>query len=280
MSYVSKIDDNWWLGAGIYENGSLSINSNETLAEGFPVNGELMWRFMQVTDAVNANLTRIDTNLAEACLSLSKTGLAGKDAENVLSNLTRTDPSVIDCITIDSNGTIIEVEPMKYQSVKGMSIRSRDHIKNLLASKRPTGFHSIMTAEGFYAVDCAAPVFNEKGEFIGASTILINATKLFSQIVGSYQPESKAKFWTMDTNGVVLYETDSPQIGKTLEDPLFKQFPEVLALAKTVIAERSGYGTYEFFDNAHQKKIRKGTFWTTVGNPEDEFRLMLTVDLE
>lgn len=95
---------------------------------------------------------------------------------------------MIDCITISPNGTILEVEPKDYQSIKGIDISNQEHIKELLVSKRPTGFHSIKSVEGIYAVDCDAPVFNESGEFIGAASIMINATKFFSQAVGPIQP--------------------------------------------------------------------------------------------
>ncbi len=79
---------------------------------------------------------------------------------------------------------------------------------------------------------------------------------------------------------MTLYEVEGKQIGKTVDDPIFEPFPEIIALAEKIKSERFGYGTYEFFDNAYQKKIKKGTFWTTVGDQSDGFRLMLTVDLE
>lgn len=280
VSYVMKVNDSWYLGAGIYKNESDLTGPNTTFSEVFPADGELMWRYMQVNDAVNANLTKIYKNLTAACLSLSKTGLTGEDADHILNNLTHTDPSVIDCITIDINGTILAVEPEEYRNITGINLASQEHIHQLLATKLPTGFRSIMSVEGFYAIDCALPVFNEAGDFIGASTVMFNASKFFSRIIGPYQPGGGAKFWVMDTKGVILYETDSSQIEMSMEDPIFEQFPVLLALSERTMAERSGYGTYEFFDESHQQIIKRGSYWTTTGNLGDEFRLILTVDLE
>ena len=81
-------------------------------------NGELLWRLLSATDAVNSNLSRIETALVDASHSLSETGIDGPATRAVLSNLTMWDASVIDCITIDVNGAVREVEPMSFESVK------------------------------------------------------------------------------------------------------------------------------------------------------------------
>ena len=78
-----------------------------------------MWRLLSASDAVNSNLSKIETALADASLALSETGIDGPAARAVLSNLTMVDAAVIDCITIDANGTVREVEPMSFESVKG-----------------------------------------------------------------------------------------------------------------------------------------------------------------
>jgi hypothetical protein len=149
-----------------------TATSDAEPTEDLSASGELMWMYMQAIDATNANLTKIDLNLADACLALSQTGLQGPDAQQVLLNLTRMDPSIIDCITIDPNGIILEVEPKEYQHIKGANISYQDHIKKLLTSKRPLGFEAIEPIEGFYALECGAPVFNEKGEFMGAASMI------------------------------------------------------------------------------------------------------------
>lgn len=56
MSYVSKVDDNWWLGAGIfYNNSALNAKSNSVSTNSFPVDGELMWKFVQAENVVLDN---------------------------------------------------------------------------------------------------------------------------------------------------------------------------------------------------------------------------------
>ena len=78
--------------------------------------GELLWRLLTATDAVSTNLSRIETALTDASLALSETGIDGARAVAVLSNLTGADSSVIDCITIDVNGTVHEVAPESFET--------------------------------------------------------------------------------------------------------------------------------------------------------------------
>jgi len=254
------------------------INSTEDQAPG---DCQLMWSYIQAADALNANLSRMDQALGDACLALSRTGLEGPKAQQILRDLFLTDPSIIDCAAVSANGTILEIEPEEFGYVKGTNIGYQEQFKKITESKNPAGFALIKTVEGFYALLDSDPVFNESGQFIGMACILINSTELFETVLAPRQPEEKAKFWIMRAeDGRVLYEADASQIGVTLSDPMFLQFPQLLNLGKRAAQERSGYGTYEFFDHEHKKIVKKSVYWTTLANKGDEIRLMLTRESE
>lgn len=243
--------------------------------------GELMWKFVQAEDAVNANLTKIDLALAGASMELSKTGLAGAGAQSILRNLTSVDPSTIDCITIGSNGTILEVVPDEYRHIMGEDIGQQEHIKRLFSTKRPVGLAYIKTVEGFDAMDFESPVFDKEGCLIGAASVLINSTQFIGQILQPYQPGGNSKIWAMQPDGLILYETDLTQIGQNpLKSSMFQQFTDLLDLNKRMEQDRSGYGTYEFFNDDHSARVKKAIYWTTVGYQGSEMRLALTTELE
>lgn len=122
---------------------------------------DLIWSLVRATDSVNANLAEIDQALLNASLALSETGIEGQKAQEVLEDLVGLGPWVVDCITIDSEGTILEVRPAEYQEVKGASIKDQEHIERLLSTGRPAGLAYIMSVEGFHAMDFASPVFDE-----------------------------------------------------------------------------------------------------------------------
>ncbi len=260
--------------------GAMALNSNNSQVQNQPpaVSQEILWSFIQAGDSLSSNLTKIDAALTNASLALSETGLQGPKAQVVLVNLSTVDPAQIDCITVGLNGSILEVVPSEYNYVKGENISYQAHIKKLFATKRPVGMAYIKTVEGFYAADFAAPVFDENGCLIGATTILINATEFLGHVLAPYQQKNGTKIWATLPNGFILYETDANQIGlNAFEDPIFRQFPDLIALAERIRMDSSGYGTYEFYNDQHTQTVKKGLYWTTIYHQGEPIRLMLTV---
>lgn len=236
---------------------------------------DLIWSLVRATDSVNANLAEIDQALLNASLALSETGIEGQKAQEVLEDLVGLGPWVVDCITIDSEGTILEVGPAEYQEVKGASIKDQEHIERLLSTGRPAGLAYIMSVEGFHAMDFASPVFDEGGRLIGAVTVLVNSTEFFGAALLPYQLEGGAKIWAMTPDGTIIYDSDSEQIGRnTFTDPLFQPFPDLLTVGERVNMTRSGTGSYEIFGT------EKELFWTTVDYQGEEMRLLLSVDAD
>jgi len=236
--------------------------------------GDLIWSFVQAVDSVSATLAEIDQALLDASLALSGVGIEGQKAQKILDDLTDVGPWVVDCITVDLNGTIVEVRPAEYQQVVGTSIRDQEHIERLFSTRCPVGLAYINSVEGFYAMDFASPIFDEEGRFAGAVTVLVNSTELFGQALAPYQPDSGAKIWVMMPDGTVIYDSDAEQIGRnTFGDPLFQQFPDLLAVGERVEMERSGHGTYEIFGT------ERDVFWTTADYQGEEIRLLLSVDV-
>lgn len=235
---------------------------------------DLIWSFVQAVDAVSANLAEIDQALLDASLALSDAGIEGQEARKVLDDLTDVGPWVVDCITVDLNGTIVEVRPAEYQQVVGTSIRDQEHIERLFSTRRPVGLAYIKSVEGFRAMDFASPIFDEGGRFAGAVTVLVNSTELFGQALAPYQPDGRAKIWVMMPDGTIIYDSDAEQIGRnTFSDPLFQQFPDLLAVGERVEMERSGHGTYEI------SGTERDVFWTTADYQGEEIRLLLSVDV-
>lgn len=260
--------------------GAMALNANNSQLQNQPpaVSQEILWNFIRAEDSLSTNLTKIDEALTNASSALTETSLQGPKAQIVLANLCAVDPSAIDCITIGMNGSILEVAPNEYSYIKGKNIGDRDYIKKLFATRRPAGMAYIKTIEGFYAADFAAPVFDENGCLVGATTILINSTEFLDHILAPYQPENGAKIWAMLPNGFILYETDTSQIGlNAFEDPMFRQFPDLIAIAERVRTDSSGYGTYEFYNNQHKQTVKKGLYWTTIYHQGEPIRLMLTL---
>jgi len=244
-------------------------------------NWDPLWRLLCATDALNTNLSKIEIALVDASLALSKTGLDGTDAQTILSNLTKADDSVIDCITIDSNGTVCEVEPASFESVKGMNLKWQKHINDTINTKLYSGFYFIQAVEGSFAIDSEMPVFDENGTFMGTVSLMFNNSQFFGRVLAPFQPGGNSKIWvTKADDATVLYETDPTQILLNKSSAIFQTYPSILELADRMSMERTGYGTYEFLDESHNETIKKGCYWTTIPNKGTEMRVIITLALD
>ena len=242
--------------------------------------GEPLWRLLSASDAVNSNLSRLATALVDASLVLSETGIDGPAARAVLSNLTMVDTAVIDCITIDANGTVREVEPVSFESVKGTNLRRQKHVNDTINTRLYSGFHFIKAVEGLYAIDSEMPVFDKNGTFVGTVSIMFNNSQFFGRVLATFQPSGNSKIWVSKADeGTILYETDPTQVLLNKSSSMYRNYPELLKLFNRMSIERTGYGTYEFLDQSHGETIKKGCYWTTIPNEGTQMRLVLTLEL-
>jgi hypothetical protein len=242
--------------------------------------GEPLWRLLSASDAVNSNLSRIEMALVDASLVLSETGIDGPAARAVLSNLTMVDAAIIDCITIGANGTVREVEPMSFENVKGANLKWQKHVNDTISTRLYSGLHFIKAVEGLYAIDSEMPVFDKNGTFMGMVSLMFNNSQFFGRVLAPFQPSGNSKIWMSEADdGTILYETDPTQVLLNRSSSLYQDYPEILKLFVRMGVERTGYGTYEFFDESHAETIKKGCYWTTIPNRGTEMRLILTLEL-
>jgi hypothetical protein len=243
--------------------------------------GEPMWRLLSANDALNSNLSKIEMALVDASIALSRTGIDGPATRTVLSNLTMADTAVIDCITIDYNGTVREVEPTSFESVKGTNLKWQKHVNDTINTKLYSGFHFIEAVEGLHAIDSEMPIFDKNGTFVGTVSLLFNNSQFFGRVLAPFQLAGKSKLWVSKADdATILYETDPSQILLNKSSSMYQNYPSVLKIADRMSADRTGYGTYEFLDQSHNETIKKGCYWTTIPNRGTEMRVILTLDLD
>ncbi|MDD4652926.1 MAG: hypothetical protein PHQ34_11940 [Methanothrix sp.] len=242
--------------------------------------GEPLWRLLTASDAMNANLSRMETALEDASLALTETGIDGPAANAVLLNLTRTDPSVIDCITIDASGIVQEVEPESFESVKGENLIGQSQVNDTIRTGMYSGIHFINAVEGFQAIDSEMPVFDRNGTIIGTVSLMFNSSQFFGNVLKSFQPTGNSNIWVSRADdATILFDTDPSQAFFNKSSSLYQDYPELLSLFDRMSLERTGYQTYDFLDEVHSKIIKKGCYWTTIPNRGTEMRLVLTLEL-
>jgi len=286
VSYVMKIDDTWYLGAGIYrsqlggesENDSgiaSSIGSNSTSSMTGGKESNMAYFLLLLQADLQGKLNDLDEAVADSSYQLSAAGIKGEKARDILQNLTDSGSSFLEATTGSIEGKIEIVEPAAYRNYEGADISKSESTIRLMQTKSPDFSEVFRLVEGYNASIISYPVFSASGQLIGAVGAIMEPEEVIGSIAVPLLSGTNYSVTVIQKDGLNLYDTDSSQIGKNLfEDPIYKPYPQLLALGRDVVAERSGMGSYVFLNKEHDGNVTKEICWTTVGLRGNEWRLV------
>ncbi len=230
----------------------------------------------ELEKATTAELDKMDRDLAGLAAGISEKGLKAAGARKMLGALCRSYPYAADCSFVDRNGRMVLVEPGKYAGFEGGDISAQEQVIRLHESEKPVLSNAFKAVEGFDAVDLEQPVVSYSGEFEGSVSMLIRPESLFSYIITPVLRGMPAEAFVMQTDGRILYDEDREEVGRMLfEDPMYKPFPQLLALGTLISKEKTGAGSYDFRQKGSEKLVKKDAHWTTVGLHGTEWRLVV-----
>ncbi len=226
---------------------------------------------------ITTELNKMDRDLARLAGNISEKNLKTTGTRKMLGELCRSYPYTVDCAVVDRNGRMVQVEPEEYSEFEGMDISDQEQMIRLRESKKPVLSKVIKAAEGFDAVDLEHPVFSSKGELAGSVSVLIRPETMLAAIISPVVQGMPVDVWLMQKDGRILYDPDEAEVGKMLfDDPVYKPYPQLLALGKLIAKEIKGTGSYEFLGKGLEKPVKKDAYWTTVGLHGTEWRFVVT----
>jgi hypothetical protein len=225
---------------------------------------------------ITAEMDKVDKDVAGVARRLSETGLKTAGTRRMLGDLCRPYPYAVDCTFVDRSGRMVLVAPAEYRGFEGSNISAQEQVIRLQESKEPALSNAFRAVEGFDAVDLEHPVFSSAGEFEGSVSILFRPESLLSHILTPVLQGMPVEAFVMQTDGRILYDEDKEEVGRMMfEDPMYKPFPQLLALGTLVCKEKTGSGSYDFMQKGSRKLVRKDAHWTTVGLHGTEWRLVV-----
>jgi hypothetical protein len=225
---------------------------------------------------IMAELNKMDQDLARLAGRLSEKDLKSAQTRKMLGDLCRSYPYAVDCAVVDRDGKMVLVEPAEYAGFEGSDISAQEQIIRLRESKKPVLSNVIKTVEGIDAVDLENPIFSSQGEFAGSASLLFRPESLLSYILTPVLQGMPAEAFVMQADGRILYDADKEEVGRMLfDDPMYKPFPQLLALGTLISREKKGAGSYEFKQEGLEKLVKKDAHWTTVGLHDTEWRLVV-----
>ncbi|MCX5815197.1 MAG: cache domain-containing protein [Proteobacteria bacterium] len=212
---------------------------------------------------ISNNLKTIGVDLKSAAKDAGK--LKESEIRKLLLGLYANRPYVIDASFINSKGIMTMIEPDKYRKHEGSDISDQEAVILMQKSKRPFMSNLLDSVEGIKSIDIEYPVFSADRKFVGSLSLLVEQDKLIRKIAAPVEKELNVNCFVMQKNGILIYDTDSSQIGlNTFSDQLYKDYPELVSLGKRMVREKDGTGYYTFLIRGTDKIIKKQAAWKTI----------------
>jgi len=223
---------------------------------------------LQIQQAVQSELDNLDRDLSATAAELSRTGLSGPEARQVLTGLYSKYPFIIDFATADADGKIVATAPEGYSSYEGAFITTEKVEKPVLR-------HELVMIEFAYTVAIIWPILSENGDSIGSVSALFEPPKLFNTIVVPVVMGTGMAVNVMQLDGRNIYDSQGNDTLKNLfTDPSFQPYKDLIALGHKIVARESGSGSYTFIDHTTGKTVKKQASWASVGLHGTEYRLV------
>ncbi len=239
--------------------------------------GQLKTTALQIQKAVKSQLDNLDRDVSATASQLSRTGLSGPEAKQILNGLSGKYSFLIDCVTADTAGKLVTVAPDAYSRYEGSDISQQDITVKFNETKKPGLSQMFRAVEGMDAVVIMWPVLSGKGDFIGSVSALFKPETLFTGVAGPILQGTNIALNVIQLDGLNIYDSQGGDTGKNLfTDPSLQSYTDLVTLGHKMVAEESGTGSYTYPDQSTGQTVKKNDFWTTVKLHDTAWRLSFT----
>jgi len=229
----------------------------------------------QIQKTVQSQLDSLDLDLSNAAAGLSRTGLSGADARQILNGLATKYPFIIDTCTADTAGKMVTVAPDAYSSYEGSDISQQAVTIKFNETKKPLLSQMFTAVEGMDAVVIMWPVLSQNGDFMGSLSALFKPETLLAAASEPTLKGTDISLNVIQLDGLNIYDSGLVDTGKNLfTDPEFQPYSELIALGHRMVDEQSGYGSYTFIYHPTGQTMKKMAYWATFGLHGTEWRLV------
>jgi hypothetical protein len=224
-------------------------------------------------DKLDANMLRIMREI--------KTDFSSEEGiRTLMSEMLQGNPAIVEIAYVDLAGKMRYIEPKEYKNFEGTEISDQAHVTTLHKTKKAVFSNAFPSVEGFQAVSLAYPAFDRKGKLAGSISLLINPVFMVEPLLKNVNIPYSHELWIMQTDGLIVYDLDWPEIGKNLfKDPHYQGFDSLLKLGKEIAAKKSGSGDYVFEAVGDTEKVLKQASWDTIRLYGVEWRVVISEEL-
>ncbi len=180
---------------------------------------------------------------------------------------------------VNESGRIVYTYPVDPASI-GQDVSDQDHIKEIRRTQKPVVSDVFTAVQGFRAIAVHVPVFQGK-DYRGSLAFLVRFERIAQQNLEGIRMGEDGYAWMISREGIELYCPVPGHVGKSVFENC-KDFPDILAMAKNMVAGKQGVAAYEYnlirdktsrvMKHAVYLPVRIGnTFWSiVVATPDKE----------
>lgn len=229
-----------------------------------------------IVASIDSGLEELKAGVSGNAEVLSESGLTGDAAEKALSDNLLDFPWAISSLVISNDGIVVTAVPKNYEDIVGTDLSWQSQVQKANTEQVPIVSNVFTMAEGFTGISQSCPVFSSSGEYLGYTDITYRADTFLGREIGPVIGDTPYDAWVAQTDGTLIYDTKSEEIGNNLlTDPIYGN-PSLQAVLSRILEEESGSGEYVFSDKTWSRNVTKKAVWRTAGIDGAEWRVVVT----
>lgn len=265
--------------AGCLQEHQASGGANDTTTIRHAIMQKLLH---EMTGTIQDNLDAFNFSIDDVSSSLGETGLSGPEADTLVADLASYHPAILSAITVDTNGTVLSAAPANARVLLGQNIADQEAISQVISNREPAMSKYFPLRQGGEGVAIVYPVFSPSGEFLGALSMAFSPSLLVARFAEESKTWAPFTYVVAQPDGVLLYQNDPSMVRfQTLNETIFKGFPDALDFIHRYSTNHSGYGTFSFWIPGPGKMVvlvEKETYWDTVTLHGTEWRVLVIAE--
>lgn len=227
-----------------------------------------------VMDGLTASMDSLNRMLADAVSEFAASGIDTVQMRAKLLELFDSSSFAKELSFINPQGILQIIEPEAYHSYQGDDISTQPHVVSAFQTLQPVLSDVFPVLEGYLACVDIHPIANGT-QLLGAIDAVFTPADLLGRIILPLVKDQDFEIWVMERTGVVLFDQDVAEIGlNVLIDPLYADYPELIAACNKMIAQESGVTTYSFFQTGTSTVVTKKTYWNTFAMYGNEWKIV------
>jgi len=233
-----------------------------------------------VLNSLTQSFDSLNTELAAAATSIAPNVADTSSIRNHLAGIYERSSFITECSFITLSGILQMIEPPAYYQYQGEDISDQDHVVKAFETKLPVLSQSFSLVEGYQATVILHPIVSNN-QILGAINAVFRPKEILGRAIIPVVEGETFEIWVMEKGGVVLFDQDEEEIGlNVITDPLYADFPELIAAAQLIDSEESGKTTYSFYQTGTGNLVVKETYWKTLHICDNQWKIVWVIPIE